>query len=56
MNGRGTRFDRAFDHSSFHAMYEDYAQLERERAVAATVLAKSRTLLHDAPVAAKWNG
>ena len=40
MGGHGTRFDLEIDHSSFHALYEEYAQLERERVDAATALAK----------------
>jgi len=38
MNGHGTEVDLALDHSGFHALYEDYARIERERVVAATAL------------------
>lgn len=38
MNGHGTQVDLALDHSGFRALYDDYAQLERERTGAVTAL------------------
>ncbi len=39
MNGHGEQVDIRFDHSGFHALYDDYARLERERGAAAAALA-----------------